>query len=105
MILDFKGLGSPSSAGARTERSGKQATEKSPESTTGASQASGSPHSVKLSDQAQSLSALSGKIQDLPEVNMQRVEEIRTALANGEYKIDDLVVADKLIAAEALFSK
>jgi negative regulator of flagellin synthesis FlgM len=59
--------------------------------------------SVSLSSNAQSLKSAGEKLQKLPEVNEKRVAEIRAALESGEYKVDDLVLADKLLAAEDLF--
>lgn len=58
---------------------------------------------VSLSSNAQNLRSASEKLQKLPEVNEKRVAEIRAALESGEYKVDDLVLADKLLAAEDLF--
>lgn len=59
--------------------------------------------SVNLSSGAVALKALEEKIQKLPEVNEKRVAEIKAALASGSYKVDDLVVADKLLAMDDLF--
>ena len=59
--------------------------------------------SVNLSSGAVALKALEEKIQTLPEVNEKRVAEIKAALASGSYKVDDLVVADKLLAMDDLF--
>lgn len=58
---------------------------------------------VNLSDNAQALRAVESQVKNLPEVNEQRVAEIRSALDSGRYQVDDLVVADKLIAFEGLF--
>lgn len=68
---------------------------------TGAARAVGD--SVSLSSNAQSLRSAGEKLQKLPEVNEKRVAEIRAALESGAYKVDDLVLADKLLAAEDLF--
>lgn len=59
--------------------------------------------SVSLSSNAQALKSAGEKLQKLPEVNEKRVADIRAALESGEYKVDDLVIADKLLAAEELF--
>lgn len=59
--------------------------------------------SVSLSSSAQSLKALEEKVQKLPDVNEKRVAQIRAALASGEYSVDDLVVADKLLNLDDLF--
>lgn len=58
--------------------------------------------SVSISSGAQALKGLEAQLQKLPDVNEKRVAEIRTALASGQYKVDDLVIADKLLAADDL---
>lgn len=59
--------------------------------------------SVNLSGQAQALKALEEKLQKQPDVNEKRVAEIKAALASGQYSVDDLVVADKLLGFDELF--
>ena len=59
---------------------------------------------VQLSGNAQALQAVEQKLQELPEVNEQRVADIKAALASGEYQVDDVVIADKLLAFENLFN-
>lgn len=70
---------------------------------TGAAAAAGVDRDpVRLSDSAQALQAMEQKLHQLPDVNEQRVAEIKAALASGEYTVDDVVVADKLLAFETL---
>lgn len=59
--------------------------------------------SVSLSQSAQALKALEGRMQKLPEVDEKRVAQIKAALESGQYKVDDLVVADKLLNIDNLF--
>lgn len=59
---------------------------------------------VRLSGNAQALQAVEQKLLELPEVNEQRVAEIKAALASGEYQVNDVVIADKLLAFEDLFN-
>lgn len=59
--------------------------------------------SVSLSSNAQALKSLEEKIQKLPDVNEKRVAQIKAALASGQYQVDDLVVADKLLNLDGLF--
>jgi len=49
------------------------------------------------------LKALEEKLQKLPDVNEKKVAEIKAALASGQYSVDDLVVADKLLGFDELF--
>lgn len=59
--------------------------------------------SVSLSQGAQALKALEERIQKLPEVDEKRVAQIKAALESGQYRVDDLVVADKLLNLDDLF--
>ncbi len=59
--------------------------------------------SVSLSNGAQALKAVQEKLQKLPEVNEKRVAQIKAALESGEYKVDELVIADKLLSFDDLF--
>jgi len=59
--------------------------------------------SVSLSSGAQALKAVQEKLQKLPEVNEKRVAQIKAALESGEYKVDELVIADKLLSFDDLF--
>jgi negative regulator of flagellin synthesis FlgM len=69
--------------------------------------------SAPASGDSVSLTETSARLQDLermaaaaPEVDMQRVEEIRQAIADGRYKVDAARVADKMLSLEdALFVK
>ncbi len=59
--------------------------------------------SVSLSSGAQALTAAQEKLQKLPEVNEKRVAQIKAALESGDYKVDELVIADKLLSFDDLF--
>lgn len=59
--------------------------------------------SVSLSQSAQAIKALEDKMQKLPDVDEKRVAQIKAALESGQYKVDDLVVADKLLNLDSLF--
>ncbi|MDY0007619.1 MAG: flagellar biosynthesis anti-sigma factor FlgM [Spongiibacteraceae bacterium] len=80
----------------------------------GADQAAGKPQQaaqpaaasrdvVNLSGSAQVLRAASEKLARLPDVNEKRVAEIRDALASGQYSIDAMIVAEKLLGVDGLF--
>ena len=110
MASDIKGLGSPPAPDQTALRNTGTARERT--ATTGqhtATNAAATPatkaatDSVNLSAQAQSLKALEEKLQKQPDVNEKRVAEIKAALASGNYSVDDLVVADKLLGFDELF--
>ncbi len=55
---------------------------------------------VKLSSQAQQLQAIEERLRDLPEVDSERVAQIRQAIAQGNYSVDSTRIADKLLNLE-----
>jgi negative regulator of flagellin synthesis FlgM len=107
MTNDIKGLGLPPSADQSALRStGKEGSAPSAQATpapapTGTAKAAA--ESVSLSSNAHALKAREEKIQTLPDVNEKKVAEIKAALASGQYSVDDLVVADKLLGFDELF--
>ncbi len=102
MIRDINGLGGPRNTPTNTERGDKKAAE-SPSASPAPSQ--GSPDEVQLSNEAKTLQSLADKVNQLPEINIERVEQIKAALENGEYQIDNLILADKILNTEALLGK
>lgn len=109
MTNDIKGLGSPPGADPSALRStGKdnstasQAAAKPAPAPTGVAKAAA--ESVSLSSNAQALKAVEEKIQKLPEINEKKVAEIKAALDSGQYTVDDLVIADKLLGFDELFN-
>jgi len=112
MASDIKGLGSPNLPDKTALRNASTAENNAAANgRTTAQQPVAAPapvakaatDSVSLSAQAQTLKVLEGKLQKLPEVNEKRVAEIKAALASGQYSVDDLVVADKLLGFDELF--
>lgn len=63
-------------------------------STTGTEDAK-SEDVVNVSDRAQVLKAVEDRIHQMPDIDQEKVDRIRNAITNGEYKID----YDKLAAA------
>ncbi|HET8710201.1 MAG TPA: flagellar biosynthesis anti-sigma factor FlgM [Spongiibacteraceae bacterium] len=111
MASDIKGLGSPN----LPDQAALRGTSTSKESSTTTSERASTPppaaapvakaatDSVNLSAQAQALKTLEEKLQKQPDVNEKRVAEIKAALASGNYSVDDLVVAEKLLGFDELF--
>ena len=103
MVRDINGLGSYNSPKSVTEQGGKT----SSPSTAAASTQAGSQEpgeAVQLSAEAKTLQSLADKVNSLPDVNLARAEQIKAALENGEYQVNDLVLADKILNSEALLS-
>ena len=59
---------------------------------------------VALSDTAQLLKNQEAKIRQLPDIDMDKVEQIKQAIAAGEYKIDTQKLANNMLSVDALFS-
>ena len=58
---------------------------------------------VKLSGTAQTLHSQQSKINNLPDVDMDKVEQIKNAIAAGEYKIDTQKLASNMSSMDSIF--
>ncbi|MCW4629229.1 MULTISPECIES: flagellar biosynthesis anti-sigma factor FlgM [Marinomonas] len=58
---------------------------------------------VRLSGTAQTLQNQQSKINNLPDVDMAKVEQIKKAIAAGEYKIDTQKLANNMASMDSLF--
>ena len=108
MVIDFNSPNGPNGAGRSSQAggaAGKREASSVSESGTqaAASQAKSteSTSSVNLSAQAQQLRAIEEKLRELPEVDNERVSQIRQAIADGSYKADSSRIADKLLNLES----
>ena len=102
MVREINGLGGVPGNPPTTDRNTKMPSEPA---TAGSSQgAAATVDEVQLSSEAKTLQSLTDKVKDLPEVNLERAEKIKAALENGEYRIDDLVLAEKMLNIENLLS-
>lgn len=110
MVIDFNRLNS--ALPAATARSGSaQASEnaKGAESgravhsseTVATSTNAASGESVRLSPEAQQLQTITDKLQDLPDVDHERVARLKQAVADGSYQVDSQRVASKLLDFES----
>lgn len=57
--------------------------------------------SVSLTDTAARLQKLETTIAELPVVDAQRVEDIRSSIANGEYDVNPERIAEKMLGFDA----
>ncbi len=104
MVRDINGLGGYSGPKTVTEQGGKKAPDSATSAPTGAESPSAEKSDgVQLSSEAKTLQSMADKINSLPDVNVERAEKIKAALENGEYKVDDLVLAEKILSSDALF--
>ncbi|MEO9273661.1 flagellar biosynthesis anti-sigma factor FlgM [Marinomonas sp. 5E14-1] len=58
---------------------------------------------VKLSGTAQTLQSQQSKIGDLPDIDMDKVEQIKKAISAGEYKINSQQLANNMASMDSLF--
>lgn len=56
---------------------------------------------VRLSDEAQQIQQTTDRLRELPEVDAERVEKLRQAIADGSYQVDSQRLASRLIAFES----
>ncbi len=98
MAINFNGIG-PNQSGASNARDRDNVTSLNRGATNGKAngpqEAGNNDDSVKLSNQVQSLQSLEARVKEMPEVDTERVERIKSAIANGEYEIN----YDRLAAA------
>lgn len=55
---------------------------------------------LTVTDQAVKLQQFEQALADIPDVDAERVEQLRRDLASGDYSIDPAVIAEKLLAFE-----
>jgi len=104
MAINFTGLSNQGSIN-KSERSQKDdaagnATEKQNTAQSGGVLAE---DTVRLSGTAQTLQSQQSKINDLPNVDMDKVEQIKAAIAAGDYKIDTQKLANNMASMDSLF--
>lgn len=106
MAININGLGTPTTIGKndRLQKAPEADSGKSSEGTSVNSKDTLAEDTVQLSGAAQVLKDQEAKIARLPDVNMDRVEQIKQAIAAGEYKIDTQKLAGNMLAIDALFS-
>ena len=102
MVRDINGLSGYTGPKNVSEQGGKQTASPATSAPANADSSSAEKSDgVQLSSEAKTLQSMADKINSLPDVNVERAEKIKAALENGEYKVDDLVLADKIMNSEA----
>ncbi len=103
MAIDFKGINGPNqNQGSVSQSRGSDSASRGQAAARQGAEGSNpsSDDTVELSPAVQVLQQLEASIRDLPEVNEQRVEEIRTAIAEGRFEINAERIAAKLVNLE-----
>lgn len=108
MAIDLTGLSNAQGSNGRSNRvSNEQQNTSGNAGGSNAAQPSvnqGSPDTVQISEAAQAIQAAAQKLESEPEVNSDRVAELKAAIDSGEYKVDVERVADRMLAFDSLFS-
>ncbi|UTV98788.1 flagellar biosynthesis anti-sigma factor FlgM [Marinomonas rhizomae] len=104
MAIHFSGLSNQGNI-SKSERSQKDDATSNTTSKNNAVQSGGTlaEDTVKLSGTAQTLQTQQSKINNLPDVDMDKVEQIKNAIASGEYKIDTQKLANNMASMDSLF--
>ncbi|ADZ90307.1 flagellar biosynthesis anti-sigma factor FlgM [Marinomonas mediterranea] len=105
MAINISGLGNQTTLG-KNEKIQKENVAESNTASSGSSvnaKETLSEDTVQLSGTAQSLQSSQASLGETPEVDMDKVEQIKQALAAGEYKIDTEKLASNLVAMDSLF--
>lgn len=103
MAIDFKGVGSNQNPSVKNEGSRDVARNDAARSAEGDSRpAPNSNDSVQLSPEVVLLQKAESQLQNVPEVNSERVEAIRNAIEEGRYELNHERLAAKLTSLERL---
>ena len=108
MAIDLSGLGATP---GRSRVSEQQTTtpRQGPESTSGTSQQSSTSaaqstgETVKISEAAQAFRNAEAQLPSQPDVNTDRVAQLRAAIEDGSYSVNTERVADRMMQFEDLF--
>lgn len=105
MANDITGIGS-----SRTQQSGSRTAQrvddaKKSDTTASSNTNTSGSDKVSLTKTAARLKDIEQKLSGQPPVDTQRVNEMKTALANGSYNVDAEKVADKMMNFEASLEK
>lgn len=87
-------VGQPDSQARNTQQQGNNANVPADAASANAQDA------VSISDRASDLQALESQVKSLPDVDMNKVEAIRSRIDNGDYQIDSARLADKMLSFE-----
>ncbi|MDX1458177.1 MAG: flagellar biosynthesis anti-sigma factor FlgM [Marinobacter sp.] len=98
MSVDFNGIG-PGQVNTQKTTADKASAPKtqSPSEQAQAQAQSARGDSVKLSSQAKEMKQLEQRLNSYPETDDARIEQIKSALADGSYKIDAEKLAQKML--------
>lgn len=101
MMKNINGLGTPPTTDPRTRAQEAVSTPRQTATPTPTQQARAAEDMVRISPQAAQMKALESKLAKQPEVDSERVQTIRKAIAEGRYPVDAERLAQKLLDLDA----
>lgn len=102
MAIHLTGLSTQNSVG-KNERTSKEGMSGTSVESNVRSNEKMAEDTVRLSGAAQTLQSQEAKISSLPDVDMEKVEQIKRAIAAGEYRIDSQKLANNMASMDSLF--
>ncbi|MGR0277986.1 flagellar biosynthesis anti-sigma factor FlgM [Marinomonas dokdonensis] len=102
MAIHLTGLSTQNSVG-KNERTSKEGASGTSVESNVRSNEKMAEDTVRLSGAAQTLQSQEAKISSLPDVDMEKVEQIKRAIAAGEYRIDSQKLANNMASMDSLF--
>jgi negative regulator of flagellin synthesis FlgM len=94
----------PSTETRPTGSQSASGTKHAAETSQGKTQASGGSDEISLTDTATRLKSIEARIAELPDVDRERVDEIRHQIESGEFRVDARLIAQRLAQLEQALS-
>ncbi len=101
MPIDLNNLGSKKNLQVEQNKVNQQKQTQQASTEQSASKPASAKDSVQLTPQAQALTKMQKQVDSEPVINRQRVESLKKAIINGEYKIDTDRLAQKMTQFES----
>lgn len=105
MVRDVNGINGPRTNATQTGNSQKGKAADAPAAPNAPSKAAegddaAAKDTVEISSQARVLKSLEIKLGSLPDVNLDKVAEIKAAIESGKYNVDADSIADKIVLSD-----
>ena len=59
---------------------------------------------VELSSEAKSMQSIEDQVRQLPDVDQEKVDRIKSAIADGSYSVNSQSIANKMLDLDGMFS-
>ncbi|MCG9697178.1 flagellar biosynthesis anti-sigma factor FlgM [Shewanella sp. Isolate11] len=101
MAIDIKQVNSGINSRSASLSNGKSAAAKTATDSVESAAQTVKKDSVSITSAAQQLQNVQAKLNDIPEIDLKKVEEIKTAIAEGRYKVDPEKLASNIAQFES----